>query len=461
MAAAIEEVEPHMQLRELDDTKTSETVQKRSGFRSILAVRNFRLLWIGEGISLLGDQFYMIALPWLVLQLTGSALAMGTVLAVAGIPRALFMLLGGALTDRFSPKAVMIWSNAVRMSFVGLLTVLVLTGSIQLWMIYALALIFGLADAFFFPAQSTIVPQLVDKEDLQAANSVIQGTAQFSLFAGPVVAGAIIAILDGGGAAIAGTTVPDMRGIGAAFAIDALSFVASLTCLSLMRIKPASELQDQNREQSGVFSSIRECLSYVWGNPSLRIWFILIAAMNLLVTGPFSVGIPVLADDRFPEGAAAFGILVSAYGGGSLVGIILAGALPKLPLNRMGTVLLLLSATLGIEVALMGLVWNLYLLAFVNLAMGVANGYVVIQFITWLQSRTPEAMLGRVMGLLMFAAVGLSPVSTAIAGAAITLSESGLFVVAGLLMTALCVAFMLSPAVRDAATELAEAEAAA
>src|SRR5580765_8736171 len=85
---------------------------------SPLSVRNFRLLWIGEGISLLGDQFYMIALPWLVLQLTGSALALGTIMALASVPRALFMLVGGAFVDRFSPRSVMIASNVARLVLV-------------------------------------------------------------------------------------------------------------------------------------------------------------------------------------------------------------------------------------------------------------------------------------------------------------------------------------------------------
>src|SRR5512141_3488907 len=102
---------------------------------SVLRIRNFRLLWIGEGISLLGDQFYMIALPWLVLSLTGNALAVGTVLATAGIPRALFMLLGGALTDRFTPRTLMICSNLARMALTGLLAVLVMTQLIQTWML--------------------------------------------------------------------------------------------------------------------------------------------------------------------------------------------------------------------------------------------------------------------------------------------------------------------------------------
>src|SRR5207249_3579287 len=102
----------------------------------------------------LGDQFYMIALPWLVLQLTGSALALGTIMALASIPRALFMLVGGAFVDRFSPRSVMMASNFGRLVLVALLSALVLTNHIQIEILYVFALAFGLADAFYFPAQS-------------------------------------------------------------------------------------------------------------------------------------------------------------------------------------------------------------------------------------------------------------------------------------------------------------------
>jgi MFS family permease len=116
------------------------SVEEKSGTNisplNILNNRNFLLMWIGEGISLLGDQFHMIALPWLVLTLTGNALAVGTVMAMAGIPRALFMLVGGALTDRFSPRKVMIASNLARMILTGLLAMLVLMNLIQLSMLY-------------------------------------------------------------------------------------------------------------------------------------------------------------------------------------------------------------------------------------------------------------------------------------------------------------------------------------
>jgi hypothetical protein len=109
-------------------------------------------VWIGESIALLEDQFYLMALTWLVLSPTGNPLAFGTMLAMAGIPRALFILAGGALYDRFTPRRLMINSNLARMILPGLLVTMVLTKLIQLWMFYTSALSFGLVDAFFLPA---------------------------------------------------------------------------------------------------------------------------------------------------------------------------------------------------------------------------------------------------------------------------------------------------------------------
>ena len=202
-----------------------------------LRVRDFRLLWIGESVSLLGDQFYLIALPWLVLQMTGSALALGTVLALASIPRALFMLIGGAFVDRFSPRSVMFASNFIRMILVGLLALLVLIGSIQLWMLYVLALAFGTADAFFFPAESAIVPALLDSDQLELGNTLTQGVATLSMFVGPALAGIVIAIL----ASSSTKATPDMAGIGVAFALDTLSFLASLVTLWIMHAHNSEE----------------------------------------------------------------------------------------------------------------------------------------------------------------------------------------------------------------------------
>ena len=420
-----------------------EKVQKPAG---PLSVRNFRLLWIGESISLLGDQFYLIALPWLVLQLTGSALALGTVLALAGIPRALFMLVGGAFVDRFSPRAVMITSNLARLVLVALLSALVLTNNIRLEMLYVFALAFGLADAFYFPAQSAIVPQLLPEAQLQAGNVFVQGTAQLSLFLGPVLAGGLIAIL--GQTASAASTL----GSGIAFGLDTLSFVASLICLNLIRVpgvtRPAGPHQD-------VIASIREGFAYVWNRPLLRALFLVIVGINFLVMGPLFVGIPVLAATRLvaPRGAAAFGVIMSAFGGGALLGIILSNALPPLKPGQLGLLLLLSVAFQGVAVAMMPLVNSTVVIAVIALLMGAANGYVKLIFFTWLQKRIPQELMGRVMSLLMFSSIGLAPVSNALAGAILQINLNLLFIGGGVLMAALSLLCILLPAARNMGAE--------
>ncbi len=411
--------------------------------RDILKNRNFRLLWTGEGISLIGDQLYLIALPWLVLQLTGNAFAMGTVLALAAIPRALFMLVGGALTDRLSPRVMMLGSNLGRLTLVAVLAAVTLGGVIQLWMLYAFALLFGLADAFFFPAQSAIVPKLIGNDRLQTGNAVIQGTAQLSMFVGPALAGVLIAMLDGGGAA----SVPNVRGIGLAFALDAASFVASVTALALMRLDRGETGAEAAAKDGTFLSSIGEGLSAVWDDRVLRYYFLLIAAANFLITGPFSVGIPVLAHTRYSGGAAAFGVILSAFGAGSLAGVLLAGSTRRPSARKFPAVMLGLTAFTGVSLVLLGLMTSLTPAAIVAILMGLAQGYVVIQFVTWLQMRTPARMLGRTMSLMMFSVVGLAPVSSTVAGALIQVSATAVLIGAGVLMALVVTVGSLSPSV--------------
>ena len=421
--------------------------QRNPAMLDVLRNRNFRVLWAGEGISVLGDQFYLIALPWLVLQLTGDSLAMGTVLATAGIPRALFMLVGGALTDRLSPRRLMLASNLFRLALVTVLSALVFGGAIQLWMLYAFALLFGLADAFFYPAQNAIVPQLVGSKQLQAGNALIQGTAQLSLFVGPVLAGTLIALLDGRSA---DANLHSMRGIGIAFAIDALSFVASAAALALIQTGDSDTQAGITDASKSVLASIREGLTYVWNDVPLRIIFFVVAAINVLISGPISVGIPVLANTRLPEGAAAFGLLMSAYGGGALLGILLAGVLPKPAPQYMAARLLRVIALLGIGLGVLGLSTSTVISALAGLAMGTVNGYVNILFITWLQGRTPQHIRGRMMSVLMFAGVGLNPISTALAGALLGVNATALFVAAGSLMTVIVLVSAVHPAMKSA-----------
>lgn len=158
----------------------------------VMSLSDFRLLFAGSTTSLLGDQFALIATPWLTLQLTGDPLALGTVLAVEGIPRAVLMLLGGAITDRLSPRRIMLIADIIRFILTSLMAAAVLMGAVQIWMLYAFGLAFGLVAGFAIPAENSIVPMIVEAQDLQAGNSLMMGVTQMVGFIGPTLAGIVI-----------------------------------------------------------------------------------------------------------------------------------------------------------------------------------------------------------------------------------------------------------------------------
>ena len=423
--------------------------KERHAIWRVLRLRDFRLFWIGEAVSTLGDQFYLIALPWLVLQLTGKPIAVGAVLAVAGIPRALFMLLGGAITDRFYPRKVMLSANIARMLIVGGMAALVFTGSIKVWMLYLCALFFGLADAFYYPAQPTIVPLLVDAEDLPAGNAVIQGTTRLSVFAGPVMAGVLITLLNGGSINLldtAGEPVPGLRGIGVALTVDAVTFLASVVSLGLMHtVKPHHSSAEKAGNSKRLLKAIGEILHHLWTDSKLRMMFLAALAINFLGFGPAIVGIPILADTRLAGSAAAYGIIISAYGGGNLGGIVLAGLLPKLRRGQFGAVLLGVITAFALGMASLAWLSSTWVIAAIIFVLGLGAGYIVIILLTWLQRKIPEEMMGRMMSLVMLSQVGLTPISQAVSGVVLEISLAALFVGTGVLLLGLVIWIAAQP----------------
>jgi MFS family permease len=387
----------------------------------VMSLRDFRLLFAGASTSLLGDQFALIATPWLVLKLTGDPMALGIVLALEGLPRAVFMLLGGAVTDRISPRLVMLISDLVRLVLTALMAVAVFTGTVQMWMLYAFGLGFGLVAGFAIPAENSIVPMLIEETDLQAGNSIMMGITQLAGFVGPTAAGILIARFS-----------DSMMGISLAFALDAFSFAVSAACL--WSIRTGSRLITDSAAKESVWASILTGMAYLWNDQALRLMFLVLTAVNFLIVGPLLVGIPVLADQRLPEGAAAFGILMSAFSGGNLIGYLIAGSLPRPDGATMRAIMILLISAFGIVVGALGFITSTWLDFGLLLLLGLGNGYIAIILFTWMQTRTPKDMLGRMMSILMFSSAGLVPVSQAISGAVIKWNLPLLFVSAGSLV---------------------------
>ena len=161
----------------------------------------------------------------------------------------------------------------------------------------------------------------------------------------------------------------------------------------------------------------------------------------------------MLADQRLLEGAAAFGIIMSAFGAGSLLGIILSNVLPAPKPEHFGTVILLVGSSLGVGVALMPLFASTAAVAVINLLLGAIAGYQRMMLFTWLQKRIPQELMGRVMSLLFFCSIGLAPVSNALAGAVLEIDLNGLFIVSGVLMAAVTLLAILLPEIRHMGLE--------
>ena len=409
-----------------------ETTPKKNPMAAVFSLRDFRLLFSGATTSMLGDQFALIATPWLVLKLTGDPLVLGIVLALEGIPRAIFMLLGGAITDRISPRVIMLISDVIRFVLTALMALVVFTGTVQIWMLYAFGLGFGLVAGFAIPAGNSIVPMLVQQKDLQAGNSVMMGVGQLVGFVGPTIAGILI-----------GRFSKSPLGIGLAFALDAASFAGSAVTLWIMRGGGKRQAAADSPEKETVWASILAGIKYLWDDKPLRLMFLVILAVNFLFVGPILVGIPVLANQRLSEGAVAFGLLMSAYSGGNLAGYLLAGAVPRPSGNTMRVFLIALLLVFGLVLGSFGFIRSTCVDFALMLMLGLGNGYISITLFTWMQLRTPKAMLGRMMSMMMLSNTGLVPISQAISGAVSKWSLTLLFAGAGVLI--LLVALWAAP----------------
>lgn len=368
----------------------------------------FRLLWIGNTISWTGDQFYLVALPWLVLSLTGSSIVLGAIEMLAAIPRAALMLVGGAVSDRASPRRILMLTAFLRSLLVGTVAALLFLRVLHLWELYFLALGFGVADAFSYPAGSAFLPSIVEPEQLPAANSVSASTRQITTLAAPGPAGLFIRAF----------------GNAWAFLLDAISFFGIIAALVSLRDPP---IPNSKAPQKNMIRSISDGFRYVKADVSLRSLMLVIAVLNFAIAGPVGIGLAVVAKQDFGT-ASAFGFLMSAFAAGSLAGMVCAGLVRH---HRRGRTLLLAGAVIGLCVAPIGFLGRMTTLMSDLILLGATAAFLNIQLISWFQQRVERALMGRVMSVLMFASVGLLPFSLAIAGIALKASITGTFLCAG------------------------------
>jgi MFS family permease len=422
---------------------------------ALLSNRNFRLLWISSLIVMLGDYFMFVAMPFLVMLLTDDRAAIGGVMAVGGIPRAIFILFGGVFSDRFSPLVMMKYSRVLFGVMMIGMSALIISEDVTLWMLYIFSVVMGTIGAFGMPAQMAILPRLVGREDLGPANALTGGTSQLISAIAPALAGVAVLYLSTGplnsilsGVWPAVADLPkraDLHGIGIAYAIDSITIFLSM--YALWAIKLDENEDSRMPAQQGILASITEGFAYVWSDTALRAFIIYMAVTMFISMGPQSVGMPVLADDRL-EGMRAFGLMMSASGIGAVLGSLIAGVLT--PSNRaLGTMMMLFAVARGVATLLIAFIESSLQGMVLMAIMGLLMGYSSIIFMTWIQSRVQLEFLGRVMSLVMLSVMGLQPLSLAFSGWFIdVVGLSALFIGVGIFMSLAAALALLSRDIR-------------
>ena len=410
---------------------------------ALLKQRNFFIFWLGELISVIGDHISIIAFPWLVLQMTGSPAMTGLVLAAQGLPRAILMLWGGAFVDRSSPRMVMIVTDIVRFGLMLGLGLLILDGSITLPIIFIGAALFGIADAFFYPATTSILPSLLKKEELQQGNAIVQMTTHTAVIFGPVIAGLLImgdfAMPDthAGTGSEEANFATDRIGLARAFIVDAATFGISI--FTLLFIKTRSLRDEENAEEkSSMIDDIIVALKHVWSIPALRLCFIGIAVLEFFFQAPIFVGLPVLMKIRFADGALVYGMILGCYGLGALIGSGFSGSIKQFQAESIPRAMFLVFAWSGLTLGLMVL-FPAYQVAMVLFFLaGFGDNFMWVQFSTWLQQTTPDHLMGRVMSILMFLALGLLPIANMTMGFLFEIALEETLIVASAAMVLIC-----------------------
>jgi predicted outer membrane lipoprotein len=407
-----------------------------------LAARDYALLTGGSLISLLGDGFFYVALAWKVYEISNVPTALSVVGLAWTLPLVLFVLLGGVFSDRYDRRWLMVGADLVRAAAIGLLGLFSVLGSLELWHVVALIAFVGLGDAFFNPASTAIVPDLLPDDQLPQANA-LQGLLRplTVRLIGPALGGFIVAAV----------------GSGPAFLLDAGSFLVSAGAVAAIAPRPRRAVTDHGVRQT--LREVREGLAFVRATP--WVWATLVSAMlSLLVfIGPEEVLLPFLVKNRLGLGADALGSIFAVGGVGAVLMAITVGQLGQ-PRRRVTVMYaswsigVLLIAGFGLMTAL----WQAMLLSAAGAAL-FELGQII--WTTMLQQLVPRELLGRVSSLDWLVSVGLVPVSFALTGpVAGAIGPEGTMVAAGGVGAVLMLALLFAPGVRDPERQV-PAEAAA
>jgi predicted MFS family arabinose efflux permease len=391
--------------------------------------RDFRLLWLAQTTSLIGDRLVTVALALYVIDLTGSATDLGIVLAASALPMVGLLLVGGVWADRLPRHRLMVTTDLIRFALHALLAVLIALGGPPIWTIAVIEALFGAAEAFFRPAVTGLVPQTVPEHELQEANALMQLVDNFSHFVGPALATALVVSV----------------GFATAFAVDAATFLVSAALLVRLRPRRRAVAEPRPEERETVRESIRQGFHEVRSRQWVWVPLAGFCVAVFLCLSPSYVLGPVLAED-FYGSTSAYGLIAAALGigtiGGSLAGIRWR---PRHPM-RLAVIGIVTWPPSELVFALGG---PLVLVLVMSVIAGIGVALFEVWWQTALAERIPPDRLSRVASYDWTVSLGLLPIGYLLAGPAAEAWGSAEVLGAGSAIATLTLAaLLLSPSVR-------------
>ncbi len=392
-------------------------------FARALRSRPYALAWIGQTISNLGDGIFTIALAWQVLLMTHSGLAMGTVLLAAMIPRLVFVLIGGVAADRLPRRLIILWSDGGRGAIVLLISVTGFLGHLQFWHLIVEALVFGVIDGFFNPAVQAIVPDLVEKEDLTSANSVIALGNTLAQFLGPMLGAGLIALITPMGAFLANAT---SFFISVAFLLFVHIPERHVTLVSITPDVVAENIQgvglavvpEEKHGFRGVLTDIREGFVYVRQVRWLWVTTISAAFGNIGFMATLAVAMPKLVHDVYGQGAWLLGLIEATGAIGSVLALLLVGRATKIKKRGLLSYLSLTLSCLGILIFGLPFPHSMifFIAPFASIFVGFGLAAFNTIFFTVLHETIPSDKLGRVISIDTLGSFAMIPVGELLGG---------------------------------------------
>ncbi|PFN24825.1 MFS transporter [Bacillus cereus] len=367
--------------------------------KPLLKNANFLFLWAATLFSSFALAFFTFSQTWYIAKTLNLEASLGVVFVALSVPRLIFMIVGGAVADKFPKKNIMFYSNIIRAILVATILTWFIVGDVTLYTFALFALFFGLADAFFWSADGSILPELVEKSRLTQANSLTQMTNQASVILGPMLGGILIKFTN----------------YETIFSITILLLIIAAILVQKIQFT----LPEKNETDKSMFTSIKEGILYVKESPFLSTFLICSAFLNLFLIGPMQVGFPLFVKNVLHGDSLQFSYLEAAVGGGMAIGAVIVGL--KNINRRRGLfciIMMLLSGVFFLSINFSTVLWQALL---AGIFYGITIAMAIVPLMAMIQSTVKEEMMGRVMSLLMLSSMGFIPLSYAFTSIALAI----------------------------------------